>query len=77
MYMCADMDLQSARTGVGFVADSADEGFVSRVNELMGLEVAFSNKLLIAAFVGADKGTLSSLRKGLVKGRIRVCGGES
>ena len=39
----------------------AAEGFVARVNQLMGLKVAFSDETLITALEGADEGPFASL----------------
>lgn len=55
------MDLESTRSRITFPASIANEGFIARVNQFMGLEMALSDELLCTALKAADKRSLTSL----------------
>lgn len=60
-YMCAQMNLQSPGSRVSFRTDFAYVRLVTWVNQLMSFEMPFSDELLFARTVTADKRPFSSL----------------
>ena len=57
------MDLKSTSTRVAFAADVAGKGLITRMDQLMGFQVAFCDELFTAVVKLAGKGTFSSLER--------------
>ena len=55
------MDFESACAAVAFATMWAGEGCLSRVNQLVGLEVTFGDEALSAVFKIANERTLTSM----------------
>ena len=55
------MDLKSTSARVAFAANVARKGLVTRMDQLMGFQVAFSDELFTAVAKLASKGSFSSL----------------
>lgn len=55
------VDLKSTSTRVAFAADVAGKGLITRMDQLMGFQVAFCDELFTAVVKLAGKGTFSSM----------------
>lgn len=62
-YVGPFVDLKSTSTRVAFAADVAGKGLITRMDQLMGFQVAFCDELFTAVVKLAGKGTFSSLER--------------
>lgn len=61
-YVGTFVDLESARPRIALEADVALEGFITRVDQLMGLQVALRDESLPTVFKAASEGTFTCLQ---------------
>ena len=63
LYVGPNMNFQPAGPGVAFATLGTQEGFVARMNQFVGFQVALCDKLFVASIETANKRPLSSLHE--------------